>query len=181
VGLAAQVVVTVLRGAVPGVIWAVDRDGGGVVAGGCDQASGVVTVVSHQTESIRHENGPPGQIVGVGGGQVVRAEVVGAAGGGEVLGDADVAELGFKIENEDTSIEKVKNILDKNKIEDVTFFYQQRAEEREKLVSRLNAGEIKEAELEKISSELDATFQENCRSILTDEEYKMIFTNQAQR
>ncbi|MFH2067301.1 MAG: hypothetical protein ABIK15_19025 [Pseudomonadota bacterium] len=98
-----------------------------------------------------------------------------------VLGDSDLAELGFKIENQDTSIEKVRNVLDKGKIEDVSFFYQQRAEEREKLVSRLNAGEIKEEELEKISGELDATFQENCRSILTDAEFKIIFNNQARQ
>jgi hypothetical protein len=97
-----------------------------------------------------------------------------------VLGNSDEIELGFKIENPNTSIEMVKEKVDKNKIEDIKFFYQQRAREREELIAKLDAGEIKEEMVENISNEMDSAFEENCRGILTDGEYKMIFDLQAE-
>ncbi len=84
-----------------------------------------------------------------------------------VLGDSDEVELGFRIENPETSIEMVKKKVEPQKLEDIKFFYQQRAEEREGLVTRLEAGEIKEEILENISNEMDQAFEENCKSILT--------------
>jgi hypothetical protein len=92
-----------------------------------------------------------------------------------VLGNTDEIELGFKIENEKTSIKDVQDKIDQNKIEDLKFFYQQRAQEREELIKKLDAGEITPEELENISSEMDAVFEENCRSTLTNEEYQLIF------
>lgn len=92
-----------------------------------------------------------------------------------VIGDTDLKKLGFRIENPDTSIEKVREDLDKEKIEDVEFFYQQRAKERKKVLDKLNAGEMETAEMENISREMDAAFEENCRSVLTEEEYQLIF------
>ena len=92
-----------------------------------------------------------------------------------VRGDSDVKELGFKIENPRTSIENVRQSLDKEKIEDIRFFYQQRDKEREALIERLNAGEIKERDMENISRNIDAAYEENCRSTLTDKAYQMIF------
>jgi hypothetical protein len=94
-----------------------------------------------------------------------------------VLGNSDEIELGFKIENPDTSIDLVKTKIDKNKLEDIKFFYQQRAKEREELISRLDAGEIKEDVVENTSNEMDKAFEENCRGILTDGEYQLIFGN----
>jgi len=94
-----------------------------------------------------------------------------------VLGNSDEIELGFKIENPDTSIDLVKTKIDKTKLEDIKFFYQQRAREREELIARLDAGEIKEDVVENTSNEMDAAFEENCRGILTDGEYQLIFGN----
>jgi len=94
-----------------------------------------------------------------------------------VLGDSDKIELGFEIENPETSIDHVKEKIDKNKIEDIKFFYQERDTEREALISRLDAGEISSEELENISREMDAAFEENCRDILTTEEYQLIYGN----
>jgi len=96
-----------------------------------------------------------------------------------VLGDSDEMELGFKIENPATSIDKVTKKIDKNKIDDIKFFYQQRAAERDELIKKLDAGEITENELENISTEMDEAFEENCKSTLTDDEYKLIFDRQA--
>ncbi len=92
-----------------------------------------------------------------------------------VLGDSDVIELGFEIENPTTSIEMVKEKIDPGKREDIKFFYQQRAAEREALIDKLNAGEIREEEVENISDEMDAAFRENCKSVLSDAEYRLIF------
>jgi len=94
-----------------------------------------------------------------------------------VLGDSDEIELGFKIQNPETSIDNVTKKIDKNKIEDIKFFYQQRANEREELVSRLDAGEITSEEIENISNEMDAAFTENCRETLTTDEFKLLFDN----
>jgi len=95
----------------------------------------------------------------------------------KVLGDTDEMEIGFKIKNPETSIDDVTKKIDKNKIEDIKFFYQQRTAEREELIKKLDAGEITENEIENISTEMDAVFEENCKSTLTDEEYKLIFDN----
>lgn len=92
-----------------------------------------------------------------------------------VDGDEDIVELGFRIENPTTSVDNVRDKIDKDKLEDIRFFYQERDAERQELIGRLDAGEITSEEVENISNELDAAFEENCRSILTDEEYKVIF------
>ena len=94
-----------------------------------------------------------------------------------VLGDTDEMELGFKIENPGTSIENVTEKIDPNKIDDIKFFYRQRASEREELISRLDAGEITAEEIENISNEMDVAFEENCRETLTTDEYKFLFNN----
>jgi hypothetical protein len=92
-----------------------------------------------------------------------------------VEGDDDINEFGFQILNSTTSIDDVRDKIGKDKIEDIQFFYQERDAERQELISRLDAGEITSEQLENISNELDAAFEENCRSILTDEEYKLLF------
>lgn len=92
-----------------------------------------------------------------------------------VEGDDDINEFGFQILNPTTSIDDVRDKIGKDKVEDIRFFYQERDAERQELISRLDAGEITSEELENISNELDAAFEENCRSILTDEEYKLLF------
>lgn len=92
-----------------------------------------------------------------------------------VLGDADETTLGFKIENPQTSIETVTEKIDAAKLEDIRFFYQERAAERNELIEKLDAGEIAPETVETISMEMDATFEENCRSVLTDAEYELIF------
>ncbi len=94
-----------------------------------------------------------------------------------VLGDTDKVELGFKIENPETSIQQVKDKVDPAKLADVEFFFQERETERENLINRLDNREITYEELENISREMDAAFEENCRAILTDEEYQLIFGN----
>jgi hypothetical protein len=94
-----------------------------------------------------------------------------------VLGDTDKIELGFKIENPETSIQQVKDKVDPAKLADVEFFFQERETERENLINRLDNREITYEELENISREMDAAFEENCRAILTDEEYQLIFGN----
>lgn len=96
-----------------------------------------------------------------------------------VLGDSDQIQLGFEIENPNTSIEMVKEKLDKSKLEDIKFFYQQRAKEREDLIAKLDAGEIKPEAVENTSKEMDSAFKENCRSVLSDEQYNLIFNNQS--
>ncbi|MBC2714511.1 MAG: hypothetical protein HF978_04305 [Desulfobacteraceae bacterium] len=95
----------------------------------------------------------------------------------KVLGDTDEIELGFKIENPETSIDNVTEKIDKDKIDDIKFFYQQRDMERDELIEKLDAGEITAEELENISSEMDAAFEENCRNTLTNEEYQLVFGN----
>ena len=94
-----------------------------------------------------------------------------------VLGDTDKIELGFKIENPETSIQQVKDKVDPAKLADVEFFFQERETERENLINRLDNREITYEELENISREMDAAFEENCRAILTGEEYQLIFGN----
>ncbi len=96
-----------------------------------------------------------------------------------VLGDSDEIELGFEIENPTTSIEMVKENIDPEKREDIKFFYQQREKEREALIEQLDAGEIQEDAVANISDDMDAAYAENCRSILADAEYKLIFEDQA--
>jgi hypothetical protein len=95
-----------------------------------------------------------------------------------VMGDSDIIELGFMIENPTTSIEMVKEKIDQKKLEDVKFFYQQMDQEKQELIAKLDAGEIKEDSFDNIAKEMDKTFEENCRSVLTDEEYKLIFDRQ---
>lgn len=92
-----------------------------------------------------------------------------------VLGDTDETTLGFKIENPATSIETVTETIDPSKLEDVRFFYQERAAERDKLIEKLDAGEIAPEKVETISMEMDTAFEENCRSVLSDAEYELIF------
>ena len=92
-----------------------------------------------------------------------------------VLGDSDEIELGFKIENKKTSIENVTDKINKDKLDDIKFFYQQRATEREELLTRLNTGEITSEKLENTSKEMDAAYEENCRETLTNEEYQLVF------
>lgn len=96
-----------------------------------------------------------------------------------VMGDSDVVELGFMIENPTTSVEMVREKIDKKKIEDIKFFYQQMDQEKQELITRLDAGEIKEDVFDNMAKEMDKTFEENCQSVLTPEEYKMIFDRQA--
>jgi hypothetical protein len=97
----------------------------------------------------------------------------------KVLGDTDEIELGFTIENPGTSIEEVKDRIAKDKIDDIKFFYQQRAQERDELLEKLENNEITPEQLENTSREMDAVFEENCRSTLTNEEYKLIFSTQS--
>jgi len=94
-----------------------------------------------------------------------------------VLGDSDETTLGFKIENPETSIEAVTEKIDKTKLEDIRFFYQERTAERDKLIEKLDAGEITPEAVENSSREMDAAFDDNCRSTLTDAEYQLIFGN----
>jgi len=96
-----------------------------------------------------------------------------------VMGDSDIIELGFMIENPTTSIDMVKEKIDKKKLEDIKFFYQQMDQEKQELIAKLDAGEIKEDVFDNHSNEMDKTFEENCRIVLTDEEYKLIFDRQA--
>ncbi len=95
----------------------------------------------------------------------------------KVLGDTDEMELGFKIENPETSIENVTQKIDQNKIDDIQFFYQQRAMEREELIEKLEAGELTPEDIENMSNEMDAVFEDNCRDTLTTDEYKLLFDN----
>jgi hypothetical protein len=96
-----------------------------------------------------------------------------------VMGDSDIIELGFMIENPTTSIEMVKEKIDQKKLEDIKFFYQQMDQEKQELIAKLDAGEVKEDVFDNAAKEMDKAFEENCRSILTDEEYKLIFDRQA--
>ncbi len=48
------------------------------------------------------------------------------------------------------------------------------------MLDKLNAGEMETAEMENISREMDAAFEENCRSVLTDEKYQLIFKSTAE-
>jgi hypothetical protein len=95
----------------------------------------------------------------------------------KVLGDTDEMELGFKIENPITSIENVTEKIDQNKIGDIKFFYQQRAMEREELIEKLEAGELTPEDIENMSNEMDAVFEDNCRDTLTTDEYQLLFDN----
>ncbi|MDO9262639.1 MAG: hypothetical protein Q7U02_01650 [Desulfosalsimonadaceae bacterium] len=96
-----------------------------------------------------------------------------------VEGDSDIKELGFMIENPTTSIEMIKGKIDKQKLEDIKFFYEQTFQEREELIAKLDAGEIKEEVFDNMNNEMDKTFEENCRSVLKDDEYRLIFDRQA--
>jgi hypothetical protein len=92
-----------------------------------------------------------------------------------VVGDEDLDELGFRIENPTTSVDAVRDKINKDKLEDVRFFYQERDAERATLIEQLDAGKIRPEDVENISREMDAAFEENCRSILTEEEYRLLF------
>jgi len=96
----------------------------------------------------------------------------------KVEDDDDLVELGFMIDNPNTSIDDVTKKIDKAKTEDIKFFYQQRAIERKGYIKKLDAGEITPEELDNISKEMDAAFEENCKSTLTKEEYQLIFDRQ---
>jgi hypothetical protein len=87
----------------------------------------------------------------------------------------DQAELGFEVENPTTSIEMVKKTLNQAKIDDIKLLFEQREQERQKLIQMLNAGEIAEQQIETISAQMDAVYAENCRAILTDQQYQLIF------
>ncbi len=92
-----------------------------------------------------------------------------------VIGDDDLVRLGFRIENPTTSVDMVMEKIDKTKREDIKFFYQQWIKEKDALIAKLDAGEIKEDVFENAEKEMDKTFEENCRSVLTDAEYQLIF------
>ena len=52
-------------------------------------------------------------------------------------------------------------------------------QEKQELIAKLDAGEVKEDVFDNMANEMDKTFEENCRSILNDEEYKLIFDREA--
>jgi hypothetical protein len=95
-----------------------------------------------------------------------------------VIGDSDIMELGFMIENPTTTVEMVKEKINKQKLEDIKFFYQQMDKEKQELIAKLDAGEIKEDVFDNMAKEMDRTFEENCQSVLTHEEYRLIFDRQ---
>ncbi len=92
-----------------------------------------------------------------------------------VAGTADIDELGFKIENPQTSVELVTEKIAKNKIEDLHFLYEKTIYEKDTLIGQLDAGEIMPEQMENLLREIDATYVEKCRKILTEEEFKLIF------
>ena len=92
-----------------------------------------------------------------------------------VLGTADIDQLGFKIENPQTSVATVNEKLAKDKIENLNFLYEKKIFERDTLVERLDAGEITPEQIEPLFMEIESVYVEECRKILTDEEFKLIF------
>ena len=92
-----------------------------------------------------------------------------------VVGTADIDQLGFKIENPQTSVAMVAEKLAKDKIENLNFLYEKKNFERDTLVERLNAGEITPEQIEPLFMQIESVYVEECRKILTDEEYQLIF------
>ncbi len=92
-----------------------------------------------------------------------------------VLGTADIDQLGFKIENPQTSVQMVTEQIAKNKIEDLNFLFESTNHEKETLIEKLNAGKITPDQIDSQFTAIEAAYLEKCRKILTEEEFKLIF------
>ncbi|OQY52247.1 MAG: hypothetical protein B6230_03125 [Desulfobacteraceae bacterium 4572_89] len=84
-------------------------------------------------------------------------------------------ELGFPVENSKTTLEMVQKKLDKQTMDDLSFFHQNRKKEIEGIGIRLDKGEITLENAKNIANDLQAVYRDNCRSILSDEEFTLIF------
>ncbi|MGD8800818.1 MAG: hypothetical protein PVJ44_20040, partial [Desulfobacterales bacterium] len=74
-----------------------------------------------------------------------------------VVGTADIDQLGFKIENPQTSVAMVAEKLARDKIDSLNFLYEKKNFERDTLVERLDADEITPEQIEPLFNEIEST------------------------
>ncbi|MBW2487303.1 MAG: hypothetical protein JRE72_07775, partial [Deltaproteobacteria bacterium] len=63
----------------------------------------------------------------------------------------------------------------------VNFLYEKKNFERDTLIEHLNAGEITPEQIEPLFMEIESVYIEECRKILTDEEFKLIFDDPSEQ
>ncbi|NOY70158.1 MAG: hypothetical protein GXP53_11870 [Deltaproteobacteria bacterium] len=83
--------------------------------------------------------------------------------------------LGFPIDNPDTTAEMVNNKLGEDQIEDIKFFHTERKKELDEIGKKLDAGEITIENAKNTANDVESTYKDNCRQVLDDETYRMIF------
>ncbi|MGD2097445.1 MAG: hypothetical protein PVG35_07685 [Desulfobacterales bacterium] len=83
--------------------------------------------------------------------------------------------LGFPVENLATSIEMIEEKIDARTIEALKGFHQQRKQELAVIVKAHEEGSLPTQEFEKIKNELNSAYISNCRNILTDEQFRLLF------
>lgn len=93
-------------------------------------------------------------------------------------------ELGFPIQNPETSVETVKEKLDARTISKISRFYQGHARELrdiKKIYESDSTPEVEKEQIKKdmrrIEKDLHVSYRDYCRKILTDEEFRLIFKN----
>ena len=83
--------------------------------------------------------------------------------------------LGFPVENSTASIDIIKEKIDARSIAAVKALYQQRKQELAVIVKAHKEGSIPAQEFENIKNELHRNYINNCRNILTDEQFELLF------
>jgi len=91
------------------------------------------------------------------------------------LTDPDDTGLGFPIENPKTTVEMVKKKLDDTAIKKIKSLYQLRKNEIGEIRQIIAEGAISPEEAKHIENDIQATYLNGCRDILTVEQFILIF------
>jgi len=91
-------------------------------------------------------------------------------------------ELGFPIQNPETTIEMIKNKFDDRLIIDLTRFYQEQSQELRDIKKIYDTGDFRGTEAKQVKKdmqrterELYAAFMNYCRDILSGEQFQLLF------
>ncbi len=84
-------------------------------------------------------------------------------------------ELGFPVENPDTTLEDIEKAIDPATREDLKFFHESRKKEMDQIGELLDSGAITLDEAKDKANAVEETYRENCKSLLTPQQYKLIF------
>jgi len=86
-------------------------------------------------------------------------------------------QLGFPVENPEITIEMIREKIDNHTINRLAAFHQQRKQAIDDIDQILAAGDMDIDEAQKVTGKIQAGYIDQCREILTDEEFQLIFGN----